>query len=151
MLFYSIGEALQERAVERARRNIRALVDIRPEQAKRFGGRETGGYARCAGSCRAGRIEVLPGGRVPLDGVLLSEAAPFNTAALTGESTPRTIRKGEEVLAGMISSLQPVRIEVTRRMGRAPFRGFSPWSKKLRRARLPPNCSSAVSPGFILP
>ena len=112
-LFYSIGEALQERAVERARRNIRALVDIRPEQANVLV--EGKPVAMPAAQVVPGRtIEVLPGGRVPLDGVLLSEAAPFNTAALTGESTPRTIRKGEEVLAGMISSLQPVRIEVTR-------------------------------------
>ena len=116
MLFYSIGEALQERAVERARRNIRALVDIRPEQANVLV--EGKPVAMPAAQVVPGRtIEVLPGGRVPLDGVLMSEAAPFNTAALTGESTPRTIRKGEEVLAGMISSLQPVRIEVTRPYG----------------------------------
>ena len=116
MLFYSIGEALQERAVERARRNIRALVDIRPEQANVL---EDGKpVAIPAAQVVPGRtIEVLPGGRVPLDGVLLSEAAPFNTAALTGESTPRTICKGDEVLAGMISSQHPVRIEVTRPYG----------------------------------
>ena len=102
MLFYSIGEALQERAVERARRNIRALVDIRPEQANVLV--EGKPVAMPAAQVVPGRtIEVLPGGRVPLDGVLLSEAAPFNTAALTGESTPRTICKGDEVLAGMIS------------------------------------------------
>ena len=98
MLFYSIGEALQERAVERARRNIRALVDIRPEQANVL---EDGKpVAMPAAQVVPGRtIEVLPGGRVPLDGVLLSEAAPFNTAALTGESTPRTICKGVEEAA----------------------------------------------------
>ena len=116
MLFYSIGEALQERAVERARRNIRALVDIRPEQANVLV--EGKPVAMPAAQVVPGRtIEVLPGGRVPLDGVLLSEAAPFNTAALTGESTPRTICKGDEVLAGMISSQHPVRIEVTRPYG----------------------------------
>ena len=94
MLFYSIGEALQERAVERARRNIRALVDIRPEQANVLV--EGKPVAMPAAQVVPGRtIEVLPG----------------------GESTPRTIRKGEEVLAGMISSLQPVRIEVTRPYG----------------------------------
>ena len=102
--------------MERARRNIRALVDIRPEQANVL---EDGKpVAMPAAQVVPGRtIEVLPGGRVPLDGVLLSEAAPFNTAALTGESTPRTIRKGDEVLAGMISSQHPVRIEVTRPYG----------------------------------
>lgn len=116
MLFYSIGEALQERAVERARRNIRKLVDIRPEQATVLHDGKFG--AMPAAEVLPGQtIEVLPGGRVPLDGVLLSEGAPFNTAALTGESTPHTIRKGENVLAGMISSERPVRIEVTRPYG----------------------------------
>lgn len=77
--------------MERARRNIRALVDIRPEQANVL---EDGKpVAMPAAQVVPGRtIEVLPG-TCPLDGVLLSEAAPFNTAALTGESTPRTICK----------------------------------------------------------
>ena len=100
MLFYSIGEALQERAVERARRNIRALVDIRPEQANVL---------------VEGKPVAMPAAQVVPGRTI--EVLPFNTAALTGESTPRTIRKGEEVLAGMISSLQPVRIEVTRPYG----------------------------------
>ena len=58
------------------------------------------------------RIEVKPGGRVPLDGVLLEAEAQFDTSALTGESMPRSIREGEEVLAGMIVQGQAVRIQV---------------------------------------
>ena len=60
------------------------------------------------------RIEVKPGGRVPLDGVLLEAEAQFDTSALTGESMPRSIREGEEVLAGMIVQGQAVRIQVNR-------------------------------------
>ena len=60
------------------------------------------------------RIEVKPGGRVPLDGVLLEAEAQFDTSALTGESMPRSIREGEEVLAGMIVQGQAVRILVNR-------------------------------------
>ena len=58
------------------------------------------------------RIEVKPGGRVPLDGVLLEAEVQFDTSALTGESMPRSIREGEEVLAGMIVQ-EPTRLETT--------------------------------------
>lgn len=64
------------------------------------------------------RIEVKPGGRIPLDGILQETEASFDTSALTGESMPRTLRKGDEVLAGMIVLGQAVRIEVNRRMTR---------------------------------
>lgn len=116
MLFYSVGEGLQERAVERARRNIRKLVDIRPVQATVL--QDGVSVTQPAVQIVPGQtIEVLPGSRVPLDGILLTDTAPFNTSALTGESMPRTIRRGESVLAGMISEEQAVQIEVTRPYG----------------------------------
>ena len=116
MLFYSIGEGLQERAVRRVRQNIRELVDIRPDQATL--GRDKGSSTLPAAEVLPGQtIEVRPGERVPLDGTLLSDDAPFNTAALTGESIPRTIHTGEEVLAGMIAAENPVRIRTTRPYG----------------------------------
>lgn len=116
MLFYSVGEGLQERAVERARRNIRKLVDIRPIQATVL--QDGVSVTQPAVQIVPGQtIEVLPGGRVPLDGILLTDTAPFNTSALTGESMPRTIRRGESVLAGMISEERAVQIEVTRPYG----------------------------------
>lgn len=64
-------------------------------------------------------VEVKVGGRVPLDGVLQNESASFNTAALTGESVPRTIRKGEEVLAGMIATDNVSRVIVTKPFGQS--------------------------------
>lgn len=116
MLFYSIGEGLQERAVRRVRQNIRELVDIRPDQATLWS--DSGSSSVPAAEVLPGQtIEVRPGERVPLDGTLLSDDAPFNTAALTGESIPRTIRTGEEVLAGMIAAENPVRIRTTRPYG----------------------------------
>lgn len=113
MLFYAIGEIFQNKAVVKARRNISALLDVRPEKAEVIrGGRRSTESPR---EVKIGEtIEVKAGERVSLDGRLLSDIADFNTAALTGESIPRTIRKGEEVLAGMIVTDRVVRIEVTR-------------------------------------
>lgn len=111
MLFYSIGEQFQERAVSRARRHIRALLDIRPETATVLRGRqpvEVHPQQVAVGEV----IEVKAGERVPLDGKLESPQAAFNTAALTGESVPRTIRQGESVLAGMIATDRVVQLRV---------------------------------------
>ncbi len=113
MLFYSIGEALQDRAVDRAKDNIKSLLDVRPETATVVDGdrqRQIHPSEVAIGT----EIEVKTGERIPLDGVLLSEKAAFNTAALTGESVPRTIGKNEEVLAGMIADDSTVRIRTTK-------------------------------------
>ena len=113
MLFYSLGEHFQEKAVSKARRDIGALLDIRPEKAAVLRGNQA--VEVPPQDIQAGEvIEVKAGGRVPLDGTLCNESATFNTAALTGESLPRDIGKGGEVLAGMISTGRTVRIRVTR-------------------------------------
>ena len=113
MLFYSLGELFQERAVSKAKRNISALIDVRPETATVIKGNEA--VVTSPRHVQTGDIiEVKTGERVPLDGKMLDEAAAFNTSALTGESIPRTIRKGGEVLAGMISTDKVIRVEVTR-------------------------------------
>jgi len=113
MLFYSIGELFQEKAVDRAKRNIGALLDVRPEEAAVV--REKGVVAENPKKVKVGEtIEIKTGGRVPLDGMMLNDVAAFNTAALTGESVPRSIRKNEEVLAGMIVTDKVIRIRVTR-------------------------------------
>lgn len=111
MLFYSIGEHFQARAVGRARTHIKALLDVRPETATVL---QNGQPVQMhpAQIAVGETIEVRAGERVPLDGQLLSERASFNTSALTGESTPRTIRQGEEVLAGMIATDHVVRLRV---------------------------------------
>ena len=109
MLFYTVGEMLQNRAVERASQNISRLLDVRPERTDVF---REGNYINVSPKeVRTGeRIEVKPGGRIPLDGILQETEASFDTSALTGES----MRKGDEVLAGMIVLGQTVRIEVNR-------------------------------------
>lgn len=111
MLFYSIGELFQEQATGKARRNIKSLLDARPDSATVI----RNGVARCVPptSVAIGEvIEIKAGERAPLDGSLLNEQAAFNTAALTGESLPQTIKKGESVLAGMIATEATVRLTV---------------------------------------
>ena len=99
MLFYSIGELFQDAAVNRAKRNIGALLDVRPEKASVV--RDYGIETVLSEQVRVeDTVEVRAGERVPLDGIMLSDSASFNTSALTGESVPRNIKKNEEVLAG---------------------------------------------------
>lgn len=118
MLFYSIGELFQDAAVNRAKRNIGALLDVRPEKARVA--RPQGVEEVLSQTVLVGDIiEVKVGERVPLDGKLLSDAAAFNTSALTGESVPRNIKKGEEVLAGMIATDTVCRVEVTKPFGQS--------------------------------
>ena len=111
MLFYSLGEMFQGKAVNKAQRNISALLDVRPEVATII--RDNESIVEVPQNVQIGEIiEVKAGERVPLDGRMLNEVAAFNTSALTGESRPRNIRKGEDVLAGMIATDKVVRIQV---------------------------------------
>jgi Cd2+/Zn2+-exporting ATPase len=113
MLFYAVGEILQDGAVDRATRNISNLLDVRPERTSIV--RDCGLVEESPENVKVGElIELKPGERVPLDGELTVAEAAFDTSALTGESMPRTIRQGEEVLAGMIVSDRSIRIKVTR-------------------------------------
>lgn len=113
MLFYSLGELFQEKAVDKAKRNISALLDVRPETATVIKGDQS--IVEAPQKVQVGEtIEVKAGERVPLDGFMLDDVAAFNTSALTGESVPRNIRKGEEVLAGMIATDRVVRVQVTK-------------------------------------
>ena len=113
MLFYTVGELFQDKAVDKAKRNIGALLDVRPEKALVL--REGNLVLESPKKIKVGEIiEIKAGERVPLDGTMQNEVAAFNTAALTGESAPRNIRKGEEVLAGMIVTDKVIRLEVTR-------------------------------------
>lgn len=118
MLFYSVGEIFQESAVNRAKRNIGALLDVRPEKASVL--REDGVETVSPEDVEVGAtVEVKAGERVPLDGIMISESASFNTSALTGESVPRNIKKGEEVLAGMIATDRVSRIRVSKPFGQS--------------------------------
>lgn len=113
MLFYSLGELFQSKAVAKAKRNISALLDVRPATATVIKGNEA--ITQSPLKVQVGEIiEVKAGERVPLDGEMQSEVAAFNTSALTGESVPRHIRRGEEVLAGMIATDKVVQLRVTK-------------------------------------
>ena len=114
MLFYTIGEHFQDRAVGKAKGNIKALLDVHPEIATVI--RHGNPVQVHPTQVRIGEtIEIKVGERVPLDGRMLNEQAAFNTAALTGESRPRNIRKEEEVLAGMIATEWVVHILVEKK------------------------------------
>jgi Cd2+/Zn2+-exporting ATPase len=113
MLFYTIGETLQDGAVDRATRNISNLLDVRPERTTVI--RQNSLVQVAPQEVTVGEvIELKPGERVPLDGELTDGEASFDTSALTGESMPRTISQGGSVLAGMIVSNRSVRVKVTR-------------------------------------
>ncbi|MEZ0612358.1 heavy metal translocating P-type ATPase [Fibrella sp. WM1] len=112
MLFYTIGELFQDAAVLRARRSIKALLDVRPDEVTVL----KNGKAQVvqAATVAVGDIvQIKPGEKVGLDGTMRSDTGTFDTAALTGESVPRTIEKGEAVLAGMINRQSLVEMDVT--------------------------------------
>lgn len=117
MLFYCIGENLQDRAVDKATRDISKLLEIKAEIVRIVKNGEI--IEEKPEDVKVGDIiEVHPGERVPLDGIMQTdEGGMFDTSSLTGESVPREIEKGHEVLAGMISAGSTVRIEVNRPFG----------------------------------
>lgn len=112
MVFYGIGEWFQSVAVKRAKASIKALLDIRPDEVNVM----RDGQTKRVHSSEVQLEEVIqmkPGEKVALDGILNSESASFNTAALTGESRPDTKYKGEQVLAGMINLNTVSEVKVT--------------------------------------
>ena len=116
MLFYQIGELFQSYAVGKSRRNISALMDIRPDYTniERDGQLEKVDPDEVEiGSV----IVVQPGEKVPLDGVILSGASSLNTSALTGESLPRDAKAGDEVISGCINMTGVLRIQTTKAFG----------------------------------
>ena len=116
MLFYQIGELFQSYAVGKSRRNISALMDIRPDYAniERDGQLEKVDPDEVEiGSV----IVVQPGEKVPLDGVILSGASSLNTSALTGESLPRDAKAGDEIISGCINMTGVLRIQTTKAFG----------------------------------
>lgn len=113
MLFYAVGELFQDAAVNRAKRSIKALLDVRPDSADVL---RNGVYVNVDPvNVKVGEtIQIKAGEKVPLDGEMLSATGSFNTAALTGESKPSTITKGETVLAGMINQEKVIELKVTK-------------------------------------
>lgn len=112
MLFYAVGELFQNAAVNRAKGNIKALLDVRPKEANVF---RDGDYTSVSpDDVKVGeKIQIRVGEKIPLDGVLLSEKASLNTAALTGESKPDSVIKKAKVYAGSINLESVIEVEVT--------------------------------------
>jgi Cd2+/Zn2+-exporting ATPase len=112
MAFYSIGEWFQDAAVNRAKRSIKALLDVRPDEVSviRNGASQ---IVHPKDVALNETIRVKPGEKVALDGELISDSASFNTAALTGESKPDSKEKGAKVYAGMINLNTVADVKVT--------------------------------------
>lgn len=111
MVFYSIGEWFQDSAVNKAKRSIKALLDIRPDTVDVIRNGKVTTIAPGEVTIEE-IIQVKPGEKVALDGILYSEKATFNTAALTGESKPDSKNNGDQVLAGMINLNQLAQVQV---------------------------------------
>ena len=116
MLFYQIGELFQSYAVGKSRRNISALMDIRPDYANI---EQDGQLTQVdPDEVEVGSIIVVqPGEKVPLDGVIVEGSASLNTSALTGESMPRDVRAGEEIISGCIDMSGVLKIRTTKAFG----------------------------------
>lgn len=116
MLFYQIGEFFQSYAVGKSRKSITALMDIRPDYANiEIDGKivrvdpdevETGSM-----------IIVQPGEKVPIDGIVIEGASSLNTSALTGESLPREVKEGDEIISGSINMTRVLKIRTTKEFG----------------------------------
>ena len=116
MLFYQIGELFQSYAVGKSRRSITALMDIRPDYANI----ERDGQLTQVdpGEVPVGAVIVVqPGEKVPLDGVVLEGSSTLNTAALTGESLPRDVTDGDEIVSGCINMTGVLKIRTTKAFG----------------------------------
>ena len=116
MLFFQVGELFQSYAVGKSRRSISALMDIRPDYANIQG--ETGIVQVDPDEVDVGSIIVVqPGEKIPIDGIVVSGSASLNTSALTGESVPRDVTVGDEVISGCINLSGVLEIRTTKAFG----------------------------------
>ena len=146
MLFYQIGELFQSHAVGKSRRNISALMDIRPDYANI---EQDGQLTQVdPDEVEVGSIIVVqPGEKVPLDGVIVEGSASLNTSALTGESMPRDVRAGDEIISGCIDMNGVLKV----RSASPRSRRSSISSRTPARANPAPRRSSRASRKFIRP
>ena len=116
LLFYQVGELFQSYAVGKSRRNISALMDIRPDYANI----ESDGHLEKVDPDEVEigtTIVVQPGEKVPIDGVVLEGISSLNTSALTGESLPRDVKVGDEIISGCINMTGVLKIRTTKEFG----------------------------------
>ena len=125
MVFYQLGELFQDLAVERSRKNITELMDLRPEYANLYRSTDNAGTDRSLNDLDTVRtapedvpvgsyIVVKPGERIPIDGIVVRGESGIDTAALTGESVPRTARPGDELLSGCVNLNSELLIQTTK-------------------------------------
>ncbi len=116
MLFYQTGELFQSYAVGKSRRNISALMDIRPDHANLV--TENGFDTVDPDEVKTGSIILVqPGEKIPIDGRIVSGETTLNTGALTGESLPKSVREGDDVISGCINMTGVIKIQTTREFG----------------------------------
>ena len=113
MLFYEVGEAFQDRAVNNSRKSIKSLLNIKPDSATLINGLETK-TVRPESVLVGQKLLVKPGEKVPLDGVVLSGESTLDTSALTGEAIPRAVANGDAVLSGTVNLNASITMEVTK-------------------------------------
>lgn len=116
MLFYQIGEFFQGYAVGKSRRSITALMDIRPDYANI---ERDGKIVRAdPDEVETGSVIIVqPGEKVPIDGIVIEGASSLNTSALTGESLPREVREGDEIISGSINMTRVLKVRTTKEFG----------------------------------
>ena len=164
MLFYQIGELFQSYAVGKSRKNISALMDIRPDYANI----EADGQLTqvdpdevAVGSI----IVVQPGEKVPLDGVVVEGAASLNTSALTGESLPRDVKEGDEIISGCIDMSGVLKIRTTKAFGESTVSKIldlvenassrksrsEPFISRFAKVYTPAVCAAALALAVLVP
>lgn len=116
MLFYRVGELFQDRAVSKSRKSIQQLMELKPDHANLLFGRRS--HSTDPSMIRIGDvIEVRPGERIPLDGIVLTGSTSLDVSEMTGESAPRDIAPGDEALSGAINGAGLLTVSVTRSSG----------------------------------
>ena len=116
MVFYNVGEFFQDLAVHRSRRSIKSLLEIRPDHANLLVNNEVKEIA--PEEVNVGdKILIKPGEKVPLDAEVIEGNSMLDTSALTGESVPRSVKEGEDVMAGMINKSGTLTVKVTKLFG----------------------------------
>ena len=116
MLFYQVGEIFQNYAIDRSRKSISSLMDLRPDSANVLRNGDT--ILVNPDGVKIGEIILVkPGEKIPLDGIVVEGNSMVDTVALTGESVPKEINLGDEVLSGYVNQSAPMKIKVTKEFG----------------------------------
>ena len=156
IIFYQIGELFQSVAVGKSRQSISSLMDIRPDYANIEG--EDGRLEQVdPDDVEIGTVIVVqPGERVPIDGVIVEGASALNTAALTGESLPRDVQTGDEVISGCVNMTGLLKVKTTKEFGESTVSKIldlveNSSMKKARAIYTPAVCYGALALAFIPP